>query len=251
MTGGYQSRKRKGSTLTRGGYASQRSKKRVARRRPMNISRPMRFSSIPKISVTRTCYLGNFIPDTVSTNGFWQYRTVSLTKGFLNQNATSLGGLTNLSEYTALFDSYKMNAFKVVLRPRISSINRDQDVPTAGTTIQEIPYCTVIKDSYDNTAPTGTYTAANLNTLLEDGRAKTYRADRPITIFMKPKVIEQYGSGADRYVTPKFTRLNNSNGQDMPHRGFHTFFHMQNFAALGALSYDVWITYYLQFRGQA
>lgn len=217
------------------------------KRRTMNISRPRSsFRSVPVVSVKRTCYLGTINPNTVATYGFWQYRTVSLNSGFTDQSLANMGGLTNLSEYTALFDQYKLSAFKILLRPRRLDVQSSQDL-YAGATFLDRNYVTIVKDPTDITSPTGTYTNATFNSFLECGKARTYRGDRPVSIYMKPKVQEQYGSGANRYVTPKWTDLNTS-GTTMPHRGFHLYFHNQAMTT-SFMQYDVFITYYLKFKG--
>lgn len=222
-------------------------RKFTRKRRTMNISRPRSsLNAVPQISVKRTCYLGTISPNTVATYGFWQYRTVSLNSGFTDQALANMGGLSNLSEYTALFDQFKLCAFKIVLRPRRLDVQSTQDVPT-GSSFLDRNYVTIVKDPTDITSPTGLYTVATFNSFLECGKARTYRGDRPISIYMKPKVQEQYGSGANRYVSPKWTDLNTS-GTTMPHRGFHLYFHNQAMTNT-FMQYDVFITYYLKFKG--
>lgn len=202
--------------------------------------------AIPTIAIKRTCYLGVLSPQTTTVGGFWQYRTVSLTTGFVDAVGSSMGGLSNVAEYEALFDQYKLSAFRIVLRPRVFELNATQDIP-ASSSWRDRPYVSVIKDPYDRTNPTGTYTQANLNTFLTLGNAKTYRGDRNVVIYMKPKVSEDYGLGAQRYVSPAWTDLNTA-GKDMQHRGFHMFFHTQSMQQSFS-NYDVFVTYYLKFRG--
>lgn len=218
-------------------------------KRTLNISRPRWAPSlraaVPQISIKRTCYLGSMTPNTVATYGFWQYRTVSLTNGFYDQTLSSMGGLSNYSEYQSIFDQYRLGAFKIVLRPRIIDMNQDQSAATLG---RDMCYVTVVKDPTDNVSPTGTFTAATLNTFLECGKARTFRGDKPVTIYMKPQVQEQYGGGSNRYVKPQWTDLT-ATGVTMPHRGFHLFFHNQQMTSNVFNSYDVFITYYLKFRG--
>lgn len=223
--------------------------KRVKRaKRTMNISRPRWSSSIrravPVISVKRTCYLGTIAPNTNTTPGFWQYRSVSLNSGFTNETNTNMGGLSNVAEYQALFDQFKLCAFKITLRPRANDLQYDQ---TGAALVRDIPYVSIVKDPVDAVIPAGIYSSSNLNSFLESGNVRTYRADKPVTIYMKPKVQEQFGSGAIRYVTPKWTTLD-STGINMPHRGFGCFFHNQSMTGIFN-THDVFITYYLKFKG--
>lgn len=234
-------RQRRGSKAAAAKRAAKRAYKRISSRPSASLR-----AAIPQISIKRTCYLGNLSPQTTTTNGFWQYRTVSLNIGFVDAVGNSMGGLTNVAEYEALFDQFKLSAFKIVLRPRVFDLSAQQDIP-ASSSWRDRPYVSVIKDPYDRTNPSGTYTQANLNTFLTLGNVKTYRGDKNITIYMKPKVSEDYGLGAQRYVNPNWTDLNTA-GKDMQHRGFHMFFHTQSMQQSFS-NYDVFITYYLKFRG--
>lgn len=191
-------------------------------------------------------------PMTVSTTtgvyGYWRYQTVSLDNGFqqFNVDGTALTSLTNKAEYQALFDEYKLSAYKVTLIPKFANYSTSQDA-ALGTTL--IPYICIVKDPQSKLVPTGLWSGATLNILLENG-GKIYRADRPVNIYMKPKVTEQYGGGADRYVSPKFTDLSSSAGTTMPHRGFHIFVFVGTWvaASMVGLAWDVRTTYYLKFK---
>lgn len=198
------------------------------------------------IKVARTCYLGNYLPNAVGTQGFWQYRTVSLASGYLDQTGVSLGGLSNLAEYQLLFDQFKLSSFKITLRPNVLDLNQTQ---SASTLTYQPPYVHVIMDPASGVTPSGTYSVATVNSFLENGKVRTYRGDKKINIYVKrPKIIEEYGGGADRYVSPRWTQLD-SQGINMPHRGFHLMHQAQNMTANNNVSYDVWITYYLRFKG--
>lgn len=198
------------------------------------------------IKVTRTCYLGQYQPTTASTPGFWQYRTVSLTSGYNNQSGVNMGGLSNLAEYVPLFDQFKLSAYKIVLRPNQVDYNQPMN---ASSLTGVLPYVHVVHDPMTATIPSGTYSAATVNQFLEQGNVRTYRGDRKVTIYVKrPKVREEYGTGAIRYISPTWTTLDNSFGQAMEHRGFHLMHSSQNLAAAFP-AYDVFVTYYLRFRG--
>lgn len=235
-------------------------RKRAApkRRRTMNISRPRRrIVPAATLRVKRMVYQGVLAPAaglSTGTNYFWQYQTVSLTKGLKQFDAGSptIGTgntLTNLVEYQALFDQYKLGAYKVTLRPRMQEINANQ-VSTTGDQIfpaYQVPYMCILQDCKNTVTPSGTYGAASLNTLLEGG-GKIRRADRPINIYIKPYVTEQYGTGAIRHVRPTWTDTTGV-GPDMPHNGFHMYLFRNGFEQSNQfLAWDVTITYYLTFR---
>lgn len=231
-------------------YRRRNLRKAKRSKRTLNISRPRWGPSIrrsmPIISVKRTCYLGTMTPNTVATYGFWQYRTVSLSNAFYDQALSNMGGLSNVTEYQALFDQYKLCAFKITLRPRVVNVDNDQ---TATAAIgRDFNWVSVVRDACDNVSPTGTYTAATLNTFLETGKAKSYRGDKPVNIYMKPLVQEQYGGGSNRYVKPQWTDLT-ATGITMPHRGYHLFFHTNTLTSASFTPYDVFVTYYIKFKG--
>lgn len=211
------------------------------------------FRKIPRgipmnaLRVCRTWYAGQVVPSTASTAGFWSYVTPSLsTAGTIA--GTALASLPNSAEYTNLFDTFKINAVKFKFRPRNVDLNLSQTNPSTGTVYTDVPYVTYLADSYNTLTPSGIYGITAYNTLLQEGKVKTIRGDKEFSIYMKPKIQEQFGSGAVRFVKPKYTATD-TNGTTMPHRGFHIFFHSYNFTGVFN-QYDVYVTYYMTFRGQ-
>lgn len=226
-------------------------KRRKYVRKSGRFGKRARFSrrGTPYLRVRRTCYLGQFTPGTASTAGFWQYRTVSLAKGFFDSTGASMGGLSNLSEYTPLFDLYKLKAFKITLRPKFVALNTGQ-INATTSAVKDLPYVGIKIDPSDTAVASGTYSPATLNSFLEQTGVRIRRADRPINIYVKPKVTDTYGGGgALRYVYPTWTDLSTPAGQDVAHRGYWLYFWNQNFNNTDFLPYDVFITYYLQFKG--
>lgn len=205
------------------------------------------------MQVRRKVYAGYLQPSTdfsVNLNSFWQYQTVSLANGpFRFSGSSRLSGLTNLSEYAALYDLYRLRAVKFEFLPKMGAIVQTQVVGAtpATTSANQPPRVCIIKDPQSTLVPSGTYTAANLNVLLENG-GKIYRGDRKFSVYLRPKVTEQYGSGAIRYVSPQWTATDTT-GQAMEHRGFHMFLFRNNFdVSPSDFAFDVFVTYYLQFK---
>lgn len=187
----------------------------------------------------------------VGTAGFWQYVQPSLDIFMRDMNAVSpvsLGGLTNLTEYTNLFDQYKLSALKYTFVPRLSNINAEAVLNLTGTSVIRKPYWCIVKDPQTQLTPTGAWSRANLNVLLEQG-GKIYSADKPINIYLKPRISEQYGGGATRWVRPNWTTTD-APGASMPHRGFHLFAFNDDFdsTSFANMRWDVRVTYYLQFK---
>lgn len=211
-------------------------------RKVMRVPRPLKTNYL---SIKRSWYAGRVVPSTVSTNNFWCYCTPTLMNaGILS--TTTLSGLPNLSEYTVLFDAYKISGIKYRFVPRNMDYNLGQINPTG--TFYDVPMVSIINDPTSVVLPSGAYTMATYNTFAETGSLRRIRGDKEFTIYMKPLIQEQYGSGALRYIKPRFTATD-SNGQTMPHRGFHIFWHNFNFSSTFT-EYDVYVTYYITFKGQ-
>lgn len=197
------------------------------------------------LSVKRTCWIGSFTPATAATSDFWSYQTPSLASAFAAPGGVALGGLSNLAEYTPMFEQYKINGIKLAFKPRFVNFNMDQQVPTAGVAFRDPPYVSVIMDPRNNVTPSGLYSAATINSFLENGNVKTRRADRAFSVYVRPQVQEQFGGGAVRYIKSPWT---NSGDTTVAQRGYHLFFHNQNFGTTFN-QYDVFVTYFLQWKG--
>lgn len=207
---------------------------------------------VPLLRERRMCC--GIVPITFSTTAtanFWKYVAPSLDNGIDTFQAvpTIVASLTNKAEYAALFDQYKLSAWKIKFVPKYQDYNLNQGGAAAPTAGIDVPMLCIVKDPYSTLTPTGTWNQSTLNTLLEQG-GKVYRADKPVTVYMRPKVTEQYGGGANRYISPRYTDLTTTAGTTMPHRGFHMFaFNTTwNNAALSQNAWDVYITYYLSFK---
>lgn len=202
----------------------------------------------------RKVYSGYLTPGAslnTAVGNFWQFQTVSLNNGLFQYNATPtrLTGLTNVSEYAALYDQYRLRAVKFEFLPKMGAIVQTQVVGAtpATTSAFQPPRVCIIKDPMSTITPSGTYSSGTLNTLLENG-GKIYRADRKFSVYLRPKIVEQYGTGATRYVSPMWTSTDAA-GLAMEHRGFHMFLFRNNFDTSSAdFAFDVFTTYYLQFK---
>lgn len=224
-------------------------KRRAFRKTSFRKRAPRRRNSVMRVK--RHVCIGTLSPAADMSTGttyFWQYVQPSLDRVMAQFDGTgsALGSLTNKSEYQALFDQYRLGGLKFTFRPRVQDMNYDQNA--AATPTQRVPFFAISMDPQSTLTPTGTYSLANLNLLLENG-ARIVRADRTFKVYLKPKVQEQYGAGATRYVSPKFTNLNDATGTDMKHRGFHLFLYREgmNSSAVG-LAWDVFVTFYLTFK---
>lgn len=185
-----------------------------------------------------------------TTAGFWRYITPTIDNMFPNfADGSNLISLTNISEYTSLFDQYKFSAIKFTFRPRWTNISQPQTYTTTGQTTFYVPRVAVCMDHVPPTTPAGTFSRSTLNVMQEQGNVRFYRADRPFSIYLKPKVSEQYGGGATRYIRPAWTDLDTT-GRAVPYRGFQMFVFNDfwDTTMLASTSFDVQATVYLQFR---
>lgn len=213
-------------------------RKRIMRkRRRFNIPRAPRYSAANVVRAVRTFYLENWSPSTGSISGFWRYYQPQISS------------LPSFSEFSALFDLYKLSAIKMVLRPRYDNFagNDTTDVTLPGTTAQGGTSVHVLVDPDNTTSvPTGTYTSGNLNSFLELGRVRSYTGNKPITIYWKPKVGDAMGQGEAR-VRPKWMGTGTTPSA-LVHHGVHIFLQDTNFTGTFNQSFDVFLTYYMQFK---
>lgn len=216
---------------------SYRRKRVMRKRRRFNIPRAPRYSAVSVVKAKRTFFYENWSPSTATTAGFWRYYMPTLSM------------LPSLSEFQALFDQYKLSAIKITLRPRYDNFagNDTTDVTLPGTTAQGGTNVHVLIDpDSTTTVPTGTYTSGNLNTFLENGSVRSYTGLKPINIYWKPKVGQVMSVGEARVKAP-WAGTTTSPSQ-IPHHGVHIFLQDTNFTGTFNQSFDVFVTYYMQFK---
>lgn len=205
------------------------------KKKRMRLARTPRVS-LPTMAFKRTWYYGVFQPTTVTTAGFWQYFTIQFSN------------MPNVSEYTSLFDQYRINAIKWTFRPRYDSFagNDTTDTVLPGVTNQMGTNIHIIKDPMSTVTPTGTYSAGTLNSYLENGNVRSYNGNKAVTVYWKPMIDDALSTGTRRVKAP-FISCNNS---IVPHAGFHVFFQDFNFSGTFGQQWDMFVTLYFQCRGQ-
>lgn len=186
---------------------------------------------------------------TAAVGGFWRYVQPSLNTAWASPATGAVTNVfNNLGEFEPLFDQFKLHGVKYTFMPTYVGSGTQINTGAALSSNWKIPYVAVQIDPQSTLNPSGTWTQTNLNTLLEGG-ARVYRFDRPFSIYLRPRVSEQYGAGATRYVTPKFTTLD-SNGKAMLHPGMHMFWFNNEWdaTAFGNVKFEVKTTYYVTFK---
>lgn len=210
-----------------GGRARKRLRRAVSRRVPRGMSMPL-------ISLRRTFWVETWAPSATTTNSFWRYY------------APSINALPSLSEFTALFDQYKINGVKLTLCPKFDSYAGNDNTSTS--TNRSSSQVHWIVDPMSNVAPSGTYSSATFNTFCENGTVRSATGLRPVNIFWKPRIAatNQAVSDAQR-TTPRFLSL--ANATTVLHNGVHVFIQDSNFSNNQTQQYDVFLTFYMQFKG--
>lgn len=207
-------------------------RKRYAKRRMYRRPRVLRNSFI---QFQRKTYLTNWQPSTTTTNDFWKYYQAGLS---------SMNGYT---EITSLFDEYRIAAMKFEFYPRFDSFagNDTTDATLPGVTNQSGTKLHILVDPSSTLSPTGTYTSANLNSLLENGKVRTYSGNCKVKVYFKPKIYNTVSAVAGQMIRAPWLRTDQSS---IPHYGFHVFAQDNNFSGTFGQSWDVFVTYYVQAR---
>lgn len=213
---------------------------RSSKRRRMSGVR--KSTSVPRgikpqsLSVRRTFYNGSWAFSSLSTNGFWRYETFTLAN------------LPNVSEYAALFDEYKINAIKVQYRPNYDSVEASATDAATAQTNNKLNVHTLI-DQSSTTFPSGAYTGSTLNAFLENGAVRTRDGNKPFSVFYKPKMFQAVNNSGTAATVMPVTWCRTSDTA-ATHYGHHVFLQFNNMTTTGITAkMDVFVTYYLQFRG--
>lgn len=188
----------------------------------------------PKVFIKRVRFQETWIMGTATTGDFWRYYTWT-TSNF-----------NNFAELASVFDEYKVCALKYTFRPAYDGV--DLSAVVAPQTYGATAYAHVCIDPSSNLIPSGTYTAANMNTFMENQGVRTYKLERPFSVYFKPKVSDQLfgGSTASRTVKSGYLKTGETAVQ---HRGFHIFLQQNSMNNINtAIKLDVFITAYCIFR---
>lgn len=198
----------------------------------------MTMSKIPQqfMRCARTSRVGQWVFNPASTNGFWRYETVDLNI------------LPNASEYTALFEEYKIRAVKFRYVPNYDNMSSG-DANNSAATINNSYQVHVCADP--NTGiliPAGAYNTATLNTYLaEANRNRIIRGGKEFSVYYKPKVLEDVNQTvSSKTVYFPWTRTTFPTNTA---RGHHMFIWGNNGSNVGGLTFEVYVTLYLEFRG--
>lgn len=186
------------------------------------------------LTVKRTYWSELWAPNSTTTNGFWRYF------------APTFASLPSRAEFQALFDLYRICGIKYTFRPKFNEF-AGNDVTTPGTTDRGyLSVGTLVDTSSGTAAPAGTYNATTWNTFAEQGNVKIRRGTRDISVYFKPSVL---GTINGIVTKPMYNQWASTSNDTITHRGLHVFISDQNFSGVFSQAFDVFITYYMQFKG--
>lgn len=209
------------------------------RKKVRRVPRPIKQSMVPSMNVTRTWWSANWSPNTTTTAGFWRYLTLTLSQ------------MPAYTEYTALFDSYRINTIKYTFRPKYDSFagNDTTDTTLPGVTNQGGEDVHVVIDPKSAVTPGGTYTSANLNSFLENGMVRTYRGTRPFSFTIKyPCFVDDVNNTSS--IAFLKTRFLSTLSPGLVLQGAHVFIQDTNLTGVFGNTYDIFITANVTFKGQ-
>jgi hypothetical protein len=151
-------------------------------------------------------------------------------------------------ELSAVFDMYRMNAVKMTFRPRYDGFDGSNttDTTAPGVTNQGGTNVHYIVDPGSFLNPSGTYTSANLNNFLENGDVRSATGTKPFSIIYKPTTNAATGSGPMKK-TGQW--LSTQTANDLAQSGVHVFMQDTNLTGTFSQAFDIFVTYYMSFRG--
>ena len=195
--------------------------------------------NIPKnfTSIYRCKWQENWTPSTAATVNFFKQFTFTSS------------GMTDYAAFSSLYDYYKINAIKMVLRPRYDNFagNDTTDTTAPGITNQGTTMVHVLRDMYGSYSAVGAYSSTTLNNFLENGRVRTYQGIKPITLYFQPTVDFYTNTSAiDKKIKPMWFPTADSS---VLHYGPHIFLQDVNLTGTFNQSFDIFVTYYMSFKG--
>lgn len=208
--------------------------RRMLRARRKTAARAPRMLRTQQITVARKFWASYWVPGTAATTDFWKYYQFQPNQ------------IPNWSDFFNLFDQYKINALKFSFVPRSDGFagNDTTDTTLPGVTNAAGTRLHVVNDPYSTVVPAGLYSAATLNSMMEQGTTRTFIGTKTVDVYFKPTINVTTEAGSNYRVKAPWLNVNVQN----VHNGFHIMAQDSNFVGLFNQSYDVFITAYASFR---
>lgn len=155
----------------------------------------------------------------------------------------ALSDCLNFTNFTSLFDQYRINAVVVKFIPHMSEMmNKPYDDTTTPNATQTIPNLCVAIDRDDAAAPT------SYDEVKQRAKSRIVKATRPLTFKFRPsRLIATYDSGlANAYTIDTSKRWINSNSPNLNHFGLK--YALEDCTPASAFIYEVEVMYYVSFK---
>lgn len=217
-------------------------KKRPATRK--RYGRKMKMTrGVPRVTQFRTKlkhYMETWSYTAASVAGFWKYYTFS---------PSMLG--SQFSDFSAVFDEYRIAGVALELRPNFDSVDiSDPSINLGNITLGSLHYAI---DPSSQVVPAGVLSSTTMNLFLEQSQNVKTRSLAAVTkLYYKPKVASQVQGGG---LTGKATFcpwLKCAYSDSTNFTGVHLFIQPNNFDTTKCfVKYDIFVTCYMQFRGNA
>lgn len=170
---------------------------------------------------------------------------VTTTGGFYRRYLFNMSQIGN--DYAQLFDEYKLNLVKISFFPRYADVS--PTTTTAAPTANQM-YITLAADNRSDPSfiPTGTYSQATYNTMLEVSgtKRKIEKFNKPVSMFVKPQFFD---TAMGRMMPANWKSFNSASATQ--HYSVWAMMHDYAFTGLNSTVFgcDVEFTFYFQCRG--
>jgi len=213
----------------------------TTRRRPRTTARPARMRmtrGVPQVTHFRTKlkhYMETWTYSSASTAGFWKYYTFT---------PSMLG--SQFSDFSSVFDEYKISGVSLELRPNFDSIDYTS---AAVVSLGSLHYSV---DPSSAVVPAGTMSTTTLNLFFEQSQnVKSRKTDQVTKIYYKPKISSQVYGGGISGRTQFCPWLKCAYSPSEVFSGVHLFIQPNSITSIPGVKYDIYVTCYMQFRGNA
>lgn len=177
--------------------------------------------------------------------------------GFMSLNANGawtalnfsfkLSNLVNYSEFTSLFNQYRINAIKVMVLPYYDSNDMSNINPDGGTGVGRPANPVLWTCSEDD----GTTTVVNLNAVMQNNRARLVkRPNLPFSVYFKPKFQTTVANQSSVVSAHPMRGWIDTQNYEVVHYGVSIagYIPAASSASTPPLTYKIFIKYYLAFK---
>lgn len=164
--------------------------------------------------------------------------TVNNLADFMKGYSFSLSQLNNATEYTNLFDQFRICGIAITLMPSVTDFSAASGVTMTNFAMPEVRS---IIDKDDASNPT------SFNEMYEYNNCKITRGHREHKRFWKPAILSaSYETAVSSAYTPRFNQWLSTTDPATPHYGVKIGINALGSAAAGNMYYRMYATFYIQ-----